>query len=152
MYLLALTEMCQRFAYWGIGNLLVSLPRNTSFILYTKKQHIFLEHTQESLLPLPILGGWIADKWNYQSPILLGTLLTAAGCFLLATFERNSHPSSTSSSCFWRRTVYPSNLLSFRKCLCKKASYPRRRLFHLLRFGQCWNLCRHDRFGLSPNS
>ena len=30
---------------------------------------------------LPILGGWIADKGNYQSPILLGTLLTAAGCF-----------------------------------------------------------------------
>lgn len=84
MYLLALTEMCQRFAYWGIGNLLVlylvkyfnySTPRATQ---------LFGAYTGVAFI-LPILGGYIADKWNYRSPIFLGSLLTTVGCFLMST-------------------------------------------------------------------
>ena len=86
MYLLALIEMCQRFAYWGIGNLLV-LYLITYFSYSTPKAtHVFGAYTSVAFT-LPILGGWIADKWNYRSPILLGTLLSAVGCFLLATLS-----------------------------------------------------------------
>lgn len=84
MYSLALTEMCQRFAFWGIGNLLVLfLVKHFSYAT-PKATHIFGMYTGIAFI-LPIFGGWIADKWNYRSPILLGSLLTAGGCFLLST-------------------------------------------------------------------
>jgi len=87
MYLLALTEMCQRFAFWGVGNLLVLfLVKHFSYSA-PKATHIFGLYTGIAFI-LPILGGYIADKWNYRSPILLGSLLTAGGCFLLATLSQ----------------------------------------------------------------
>lgn len=84
MYLLALTEMCQRFAYWGIGNLLVLYL--VKYFQYTtpRATHLFGAYTGIAFI-LPILGGYIADKWNYRSPIFIGSLLTAVGCFLMAT-------------------------------------------------------------------
>lgn len=86
MYLLALTEMCQRFAYWGIGNLLVLFLVKHLQYPTPKATHIFGAYTGIAFT-LPILGGWIADKWNYRSPILLGALLTACGCFLLSSLS-----------------------------------------------------------------
>lgn len=86
MYLLAMTELCQRFAYWGIGNLLVLfLIKHFSYDT-PKATHLFGAYTGIAFI-LPILGGYIADKWNYKSPILLGIFLTAIGCFLLATLN-----------------------------------------------------------------
>lgn len=84
MYLLALTEMCQRFAYWGIGNLLVLYLVKYFSYSTPRATHIFGAYTGIAFI-LPILGGYIADKWNYRSPIFLGSLLTAVGCFLMAT-------------------------------------------------------------------
>ena len=86
MYLLALTEMCQRFAYWGTGNLLVLFLIQYFSYSTPRATHIFGAYTGIAFI-LPILGGYIADKWNYRSPILLGSLLTATGCFLLATLN-----------------------------------------------------------------
>ena len=86
MYLLALTEMCQRFAYWGIGNLLVLFLVKYFQYPTPKATHIFGAYTGIAFT-LPILGGWIADKWNYRSPIFLGSLLTACGCFLLSSLS-----------------------------------------------------------------
>ncbi len=87
MYLLALTEMCQRFAYWGIGNLLVLYL--VKYLSYStpKATHLFGAYTGIAFI-LPILGGYIADKWNYRSPILLGSLMTACGCFLMSTLSQ----------------------------------------------------------------
>lgn len=87
MYLLALTEMCQRFAYWGIGNLLVLYLVKSLSYSTPKATHLFGAYTGVAFI-LPILGGYIADKWNYRSPILLGSLLTACGCFLMATLSQ----------------------------------------------------------------
>lgn len=86
MYLLGITEMCQRFAYWGIGNLLVLFL--VSYFSYStdKATHLFGIYTGVAFI-LPILGGYIADKWNYRNPILLGSILTALGCFLLASLN-----------------------------------------------------------------
>jgi len=84
MYLLALTEMCQRFAFWGVGNLLV---------LYLVQYHKFAEGRADHLFGiftgiafvLPVLGGYIADRMNYRLPVIWGILFTTIGCFLIAT-------------------------------------------------------------------
>jgi len=88
MYWLALTEMCQRFSFWGIGNLLVLYL--VKYLSYSSIQatHLFGMYTGTAFL-LPVLGGYIADKWNYKSPILLGSLLIASGSFLLSTLSKS---------------------------------------------------------------
>lgn len=84
MYLLALIEMCQRFAYWGIGNLLVLYLVKYFNCSTSEATHIFGAYTGIAFI-LPILGGYIADKWNYRSPIFWGSVLTAIGCFMMST-------------------------------------------------------------------
>ncbi len=84
MYLFALTEMCQRFAFWGTGNLLV---------LYLVQKEAFTDAVAEQIFGiftgvafiLPILGGYIADRLNYRLPVIWGMLFTALGSFLIAT-------------------------------------------------------------------
>lgn len=84
MYLLAITEICQRFAFWGTANLLV---------IYLVQYHRFRDARADMLFGiftgaafiLPLLGGYIADRWNYRSPIIYGILSSALGCFFLAT-------------------------------------------------------------------
>jgi len=87
MYLLAITEMCQRFAYWGIGNLLVLLLVTHFTYDASKASHLFGAYTGIAFV-LPLLGGLVADKWNYKSPIYLGMSLTILGCLLLASLKR----------------------------------------------------------------
>lgn len=88
MYLLASIEMCQRFAYWGIGNLLVLYL--VTYLSHDTPQatHLFGAYTGIAFI-LPIFGGYIADRWNYQSPVLLGSVLTACGCFLMSTLSQS---------------------------------------------------------------
>lgn len=83
MYLLSLIEMCQRFAFGGIANLLV---------IYLVQYHYFADVKATSLyglftgiaFALPIVGGFIADKTSYKVGVISGALLTSLGCFLLA--------------------------------------------------------------------
>jgi POT family proton-dependent oligopeptide transporter len=84
MYLLATAEMCQRFAFWGIGNLLV---------LYLVEYHRFADHAATTLFGfftgaafvLPVFGGFVADRLGYRLPVLFGSIATAIGCLLIAT-------------------------------------------------------------------
>src|SRR5579871_7017804 len=84
MYLLALTEMCQRFAFWGIGNLLVLFL--VQYHKFTDKaaDHLFGMFTGVAFI-LPVLGGYVADRMNYRIPVLIGMILSSLGCFLMAT-------------------------------------------------------------------
>jgi POT family proton-dependent oligopeptide transporter len=83
MYFLALIEMCQRFAFWGIGNLLV---------IYLVGYHSFKTPAATELyglftgvaFVLPLLGGYIADRTSYRWAVIVGSLSTAFGCFLMA--------------------------------------------------------------------
>lgn len=34
---------------------------------------------------LPLIGGFIADRWNYHHPLIFGAVVNALGCFLIAT-------------------------------------------------------------------
>jgi len=84
MYLLALTEMCQRFAFWGVGNLLVLYLVQTQHFLDKDADNLFGIFTGVAFV-LPVLGGYIADKLGYKMPVIWGSISTAIGCFLLAT-------------------------------------------------------------------
>ncbi|MBS0648365.1 MAG: peptide MFS transporter [Verrucomicrobia bacterium] len=84
MYFLSFIELCQRFALWGIGNLLV---------LFLVQKHQFSDESATHLyglftgvaFALPLLGGFIADRTSYRAGVIFGCILTAIGCLLLAT-------------------------------------------------------------------
>ncbi len=84
MYLLALTEMCQRFAFWGIGNLLVLYLVQAHSLSDSHADQIFGIFTGAAFI-LPLLGGYIADRLGYRLPVIWGCISTAIGCFLIAT-------------------------------------------------------------------
>jgi len=84
LWILALTEMCERYAFWGVGNLLVLFLLESYHFAPEKSTHIYGIFTGCAAF-LPLVGGYIADRWNYQTPMLLGALVNALGCFLLAT-------------------------------------------------------------------
>lgn len=84
MYLLALTEMCQRFAFWGIGNLLVIYLVQGQKFTDVRADMLFGLFTGVAFF-LPVLGGYVADRIGYKMPVILGSLSTALGCFLLST-------------------------------------------------------------------
>ncbi len=84
LWILGLTELCERFAFWGAGNLLVLYLIEYYQLSNEKSTHIYGVFTGFAAF-LPLIGGWIADRWNYQSPLFLGAILNAIGCFLLAT-------------------------------------------------------------------
>jgi proton-dependent oligopeptide transporter, POT family len=83
LWILSLTELCERFAFWGVGNLLVLYTIEYYHFPYEKATQIYGLFTGVSAF-LPLIGGWIADRWNYQSPMFLGALVNAIGCFILA--------------------------------------------------------------------
>jgi POT family proton-dependent oligopeptide transporter len=84
MYLLALTEMCQRFAFWGVGNLLVLYLVQYQKFTDARADHLFGIFTGIAFV-LPVLGGFIADRLNYKLPVISGIILTSIGCFLISS-------------------------------------------------------------------
>jgi POT family proton-dependent oligopeptide transporter len=84
MWILSLTELCERFAFWGVGNLLVLYLIEYYQYANENATHIYAIFSGCAAF-LPFIGGFIADRWNYQSPLLLGAIVNALGCFLIAT-------------------------------------------------------------------
>ncbi len=84
MYLLAATEMCQRYAFWGISLLLVLYLVNFYDYSAAKATHVFGAFTGLSFL-LPPLGGYVADRIGIKRGVILGMLFTAIGALFLAT-------------------------------------------------------------------
>jgi POT family proton-dependent oligopeptide transporter len=84
LWILGLAELCERFAFWGIGNLLVLYLIEYYQFPNDKATHIYGVFTGFAAF-LPLVGGWVADRWNYQSPLFLGAILNVIGCFLIAT-------------------------------------------------------------------
>lgn len=84
LWILGLTELCERFAFWGVGNLLVLFLIEYYHYPNENATHIYGIFSGCAAF-LPLVGGWIADRWNYQSPLFLGAVINAIGCFLMAT-------------------------------------------------------------------
>ena len=84
LWILSLTELCERFAFWGVGNLLVLYLIEYYHYPNENATHIYAIFSGCAAF-LPFVGGFVADRWNYQSPLLLGAIVNAVGCFLLAT-------------------------------------------------------------------
>lgn len=84
LWILGLTELCERFAFWGVGNLLVLYLIEYYQYANENATQIYAIFTGCAAF-LPFLGGLLADRWNYQSPLILGALVNALGCFLIAT-------------------------------------------------------------------
>ncbi|HEY2811525.1 MAG TPA: peptide MFS transporter [Rhabdochlamydiaceae bacterium] len=84
MFYLAVTEMCQRFAFWGIAGLLVIYLVQIKKFSDSAADQLFGVFTGLAFF-LPIVGGYISDKLNYRSPVMWGISLTGLGCFLIAT-------------------------------------------------------------------
>lgn len=84
LWILALTELCERYAFWGVGNLLVLYLIESYQFSNVKATQIYGIFTGCAAF-LPLVGGYFADRWKYQTPMLLGALFNAVGCFLLAT-------------------------------------------------------------------
>lgn len=83
LYILALSELCERFAFWGTGFLLVLYLVGYYQVEDAKATSIYGIFSGCATF-LPLVGGYIADRWNYQAPLFLGALVNAVGCFLLS--------------------------------------------------------------------
>lgn len=84
LWILSLTELCERFVFWGVGNLLVLYLIEYYQYPNENATHIYGIFSGCATF-LPFLGGFLADRWNYQAPLLIGAIVNALGCFLLAT-------------------------------------------------------------------
>jgi len=87
LFILALTEMCERYAFWGVGNLLVLYMvqhYDASAASAAKTYGVFAGFAAF----LPLLGGYLVDKWNYHYPLFLGALVNSIGCFMIALGSR----------------------------------------------------------------
>ena len=82
MYTLALIEMCQRFAFWGIGNLLVIYLVQFYQFSDIKATHLYGIFSGLAFV-LPLVGGYVADRTSHKWAVILGSLATAAGCFFI---------------------------------------------------------------------
>lgn len=84
MYYLAASEMCQRFAFWGIGNLLVLFLVNYYKFTAVDADQIYGIFSGVAFV-LPLFGGIVADRMGYKIPVLFGCYSTSVGCFLIST-------------------------------------------------------------------
>lgn len=84
LWILAITELCERFAFWGVGDLLVLYLIEYYQYPNENATHIYGIFSGCAAF-LPFVGGYVADRWNYQAPLLIGVIVNATGCFLLAT-------------------------------------------------------------------
>jgi len=84
IYMLFLTEMWERFSYYGMRALLVLYLVNS--LKYDRADALQLYATYTSLVYLaPIVGGYLADKWlGKRRAVLIGAIVMAMGHFAMA--------------------------------------------------------------------
>ena len=91
LYLLFVTEMWERFSYYGMRALLVLYAAAATHAAnpglgWAEPQALKLYAWYTGFIYLtPIFGGWVADNWlGQRKSVILGGLVMAAGQFLLA--------------------------------------------------------------------
>ena len=91
LYLLFVTEMWERFSYYGMRALLVLYAAAATHAVnpglgWAEPQALTLYAWYTGFVYLtPILGGWCADNWlGQRKSVIIGGLVMAAGQFMLA--------------------------------------------------------------------
>lgn len=84
IYMIFLTEMWERFSYYGMRALLVLYLVNS--LKYSRDDALDLYGTYTALVYLsPVIGGWLSDKWlGQRRAVLIGGIVISAGHFALA--------------------------------------------------------------------
>ena len=84
IYMLFLTEMWERFSYYGMRALLVLYLVNS--LKYDRADALQLYATYTSLVYIaPVVGGYLADKWlGKRRAVLIGAIVMAMGHFAMA--------------------------------------------------------------------
>lgn len=102
LYLLFITEMWERFSYFGMRALFVLYM--TKALLINDKEAASIYGSYTGLVYLtPLLGGYIADRyWGNRRSITVGCLLMAAGQFLMF-FSATCFDSSIMADVFGER-------------------------------------------------
>ena len=94
LYLLFLTEMAERFSYYGMRALFV-LYLVAAFFNSADASQIYGSYTGLVYLT-PLLGGWVADRyWGNNRSIIVGGIIMAIGQFLMFT-----------SACFVQQSIF----------------------------------------------
>jgi proton-dependent oligopeptide transporter, POT family len=84
LYYLFLTEMWERFSYYGITAILI-LYMNKTFALPKEQVYAIYGAYGALIYMTPIVGGFIADKyWGSYKTIVIGTWFIAIGHFIVA--------------------------------------------------------------------
>jgi proton-dependent oligopeptide transporter, POT family len=84
LFILAFAELCERYTFWGVGNLLVLYMVGTYNASAATASHLYGIFAGCAAF-LPLIGGYVADRWNYHHPLFLGASVNVIGCLLLAT-------------------------------------------------------------------
>lgn len=84
IYMIFLTEMWERFSYYGMRALLVLFLVNS--LKYDRADALQIYATYTSLVYLaPVAGGYLADKWlGKRRAVLIGAIVMAMGHFAMA--------------------------------------------------------------------
>src|SRR6202044_2766153 len=84
IYMIFLTEMWERFSYYGMRALLVLYLVDS--LQFSRDEPLDLYGTYTGLGYLsPVLGGWLSDKWlGQRRAVLIGGIVIAAGHFAFA--------------------------------------------------------------------
>lgn len=97
LYLLFVTEMAERFSYYGMRALFV-LYLVAAFFTNDEASQIYGSYTGLVYLT-PLLGGYIADRyWGNRRSIIVGGLTMAAGQFMMFA-----------SACFAKQSIMAEN-------------------------------------------
>ncbi len=97
LYLLFVTEMAERFSYYGMRALFV-LYLVAAFFTNERASEIYGSYTGLVYLT-PLLGGYIADRyWGNRRSIIFGGLIMAIGQFLMFA-----------SACFVNQSIMEAN-------------------------------------------
>ena len=83
LYLLFVTEMWERFSYYGMRAIFFLFMTNALFMSSADASNVYGSYTGLVYLT-PLLGGYICDRyWGNRRSILVGGVLMALGQLLL---------------------------------------------------------------------
>jgi POT family proton-dependent oligopeptide transporter len=96
--ILFLTQMWEQFSYYGMYTLLV-LYMTTELHIDQKSSSLIYGIYTAAIYGLPIIGGWLADRFlGHRRAVVLGGLIMASGHFMMI-FPALLYPALTAIAC-----------------------------------------------------